>query len=86
MLQVYVVVRPTVTVAGFEVHEVIPAVPLTDQVTAPVGAAEPVCPVTTAVNVRVELRTPVPLPVRRTEAGEALAIETGVAATEPRAV
>ena len=79
-------VKPTVTVAGFEVHALTPAVPLTDQVTMPVGATEPVTPVTTAVNTRVELRTPVPLPVSTTEAGEALAIETGVAATDPRAV
>jgi len=86
MLQVYVVVNPTVTVVGFEVHALIPAVPLTDQVAVPIGATEPDTPVATAVNTRVELRTPVPLPVSTKEAAEALAIETGVAATEPRAV
>ena len=79
-------VNPTVTTAGFEVHEVIPAVPLTDQVTLPVGATDPLTPVTTTVKTRVELRTPVPVPLRTIEAGAALEMVTGVAATELSAV
>ena len=54
-------VNPAVTTAGLEVQEVAPAVPLTDQVTDPVGATDPFTPVTTTVKTRVELRTPVPL-------------------------
>jgi hypothetical protein len=81
-----VLVNPTVTTAGFEVQEVIPAVPLTDQETVPVGATDPFTPVTTTVNTRVELSTPVPVPLRTIDAGAALEIVTGVAATALSAV
>ena len=67
-------------------QEVIPAVPLTDHVTTPVGATEPLTPVTTTVKTNVELSTPVPVPLRTIEAGAALEMVTGVAATALSAV
>ena len=47
-----------------EVHDAIPALPETLQVTAPLGALAPALPVIVALKVRVEPSAPPPLPVR----------------------
>ena len=54
---------PVLVDAGVVVQAVIPAVPDIAQVTAPVGALDPVVPVTVVINVRVELSATAPLPV-----------------------
>jgi hypothetical protein len=70
MLQVAV---PLLSVVVEDVpHEVLPAVPLTDQVTVPVGVVDPVGPATVAVNVTV-LPTVVGLELVTTLVGVALA-------------
>jgi hypothetical protein len=84
-LQIYVVTTPVLEEAGLPpVQEVTPPVPLTLQVSAPVGATEPDVPVTVAVNVNAELMAPVPAPVNPI-VGEVFAIftVTGVVAGSP---
>ena len=83
-----VVTNPAVDSAGVDVQELIPdpVGPVTVQFIVPRGATDPVIPVTDALKTSVELRTPVPLPLRTTETGETLAIVTGVAAVAPTAV
>ena len=73
---------PEVVGAGVVVHEftdeALP-VALTVKLIVPVGATEPVAPVRTAVNTRVELSAPVPLPVNTNDFNEAGTIVTGAA-------
>ena len=85
----YVVATPDEVGKGVVVQEfteeALP-VALTVNVTAPVGATEPVAPVATAVNTSVELSAPVPLPVNTNVFSDAGAIVTGAAAVLARAV
>ena len=87
-MHVKVVTNPAVESAGVDVQALMPdpVGPVTVQFIVPKGATDPVIPVTDALKTRVELRTPVPLPLSTTETGETLAIVTGVAAVAPTAV
>ena len=77
-------ITPELEEAGLLVHEIAPPVPLTLQVSVPVGATDPEVPVTVAVKINAELIAPVPEPVRPT-VGEVFAIftVTGVVAGSP---
>ena len=85
----YVVVTPDDVGKGVVVQEfteeALP-VALTVNVTAPVGATDPVAPVATAVNTSVEFSAPVPLPVSTKVFREAGAMTTGAAAVLGSAV
>jgi hypothetical protein len=72
-------------VGAVEEQGLIPTGPLRVQVIFPVGAAEPLVPVTSAVKVRVELRAPPPLALKITE-GAVLAITTVVEEAAARAL
>ena len=60
------VTAPVEVAAGVVVQLAIPALPLTLQLTVPVGALAPRVPVTTALKVRVEPSDPPPVPLRTT--------------------
>jgi hypothetical protein len=70
-----VVTLPTVVDAGVVVHEVIPALPVIDHVSEPLGAVAPDVPVTVVVKTRVEFSAPLPEPARTT-VGVAFAMTT----------
>ena len=89
MLQVNVVTRPVVVEAGFELQELTPeALPVAEIVhcTLPVGATEPVTPVTVAVKTIVEPTTPVPVPLTATTGVACAIVTSGVEATAARPV
>ena len=73
----YVVATPLLLVGDVEEHALIPLGPLKLHVMLPIGAAEPIVPVTTAVNVSVELSEVPPAAVSTTE-GDVCAIVTTV--------
>lgn len=71
------VTLPTEVGAGVVEQAKTPAVPFTVQSTVPAGAVAPAVPVTVAVNIKVELRAPLPEPVR-TMVGVAFAMKTEI--------
>ena len=77
-------ITPALEEAGLLVHERAPPVPLTLQVSVPVGATDPEVPATVAVKISAELIAPVPVPVKPI-LGEVFAIftVTGVVAASP---
>ena len=75
--QTYVVTTPTDVEAGVAAHALIPTGPLSDQVTLPVAAADPVVPVIVAVKTMLAPSPPPPDTVR-TIGGATFAITTTV--------
>jgi hypothetical protein len=89
MLQVNVVIRPLVVEAGVELQELTPeALPVAETVhcTLPVGATEPVTPVTVAVKTMVDPTTPVPVPLTATTGVACAMVTSGVETTAARPV
>jgi hypothetical protein len=79
-----VVTTPVWLVGAVEAHALTPTGPFRVHVIFPVGAAEPVVPVASAVKVRVEFSAPPPLALKTIE-GAVFAITTVVEDAAARA-